>query len=187
MQAVRSLFPQLDNLWSDPVAAPSRRTRWPRFAGERFRQLGHPLFEHRSTNDHLALVAGDGAATSPWRPRPPVGVRLIVIDHLYRTSHPGLSVDWQEPMEKGGGTGIGPQLLALFALSVGVEDETSVIDPSEQHHSGGRAPLFRRRGHRHRLRHGLASRPRHLEPPGQLCHRIGVDGRFVHGNSLLAR
>jgi hypothetical protein len=62
-----------------------------------------------------------------------------------------------------------------------------VIDPSEQHHSAGRAPLNRGCGHCHRLRHGLASRPRNLKPPGQLSHRIGVDERFLHGHSLLAR
>ena len=89
MQAVRSFFPQFDDLRPDPVAAPSRRARWPRILGERLGQLGNPLLEHRSTHDHLALVACDGATTGPWRPRPPVGVRLIVIDHLHCSSSPG--------------------------------------------------------------------------------------------------
>jgi hypothetical protein len=62
-----------------------------------------------------------------------------------------------------------------------------IIDASEQHHSRGRASLSRRRGHCHRLWHGLAGCPRYLEPPGQLSHRIRIDGCFVHDNSLLAR
>ncbi len=135
MQPVRSFFPKFDDLRPDPVAPPSRRTRWPRFLGERFHQLSHALLERRSTNDHLALVACNGATTSPWRPRLPVGVRLIVSDHLHSSTQPGLSVDWQEPVEEGSGKWIRPQLLALLAFPVGVEDETAVIDPAEQHHS----------------------------------------------------
>ena len=187
MQAVRSFFPQFDDLRTDPVTTPSRRPGWPRLVGERFGQLGHPLFEHRSTDDHLALVACNGAATSPRRPRPPVGVRLIVIDLLHCTSHPDLSVHWEEPMEKGSGERIRPQLPTLVAFPVGVEDETTMVDAPEQHHSRGRAPIGRGCGNCHRLGHGFASCPRNLEPPGQLCHRIGIDGRFVHGHSLLAR
>jgi hypothetical protein len=34
-------------------------------------------------------------------------------------------------MEEGSGKWIRPQLLALVAFPVGVEDETSMIDPSE--------------------------------------------------------
>ena len=90
-------------------------------------------------------------------------------------------------MEEGSGKWIRPQLPALVAFPVGVEDETSVVDASEQHHSRGRAPIGRGCGHCHRLGHGLASCPRNFEPPGQLGHRIGIDGRFVHGPSLLAR
>ena len=137
--------------------------------------------------DHLALVACDGATTGPWRPRPPVGVRLIVIDHLHCSSHPDLTVRWQEPMEQGRGKWIRPQLPALVAFVVGIEDESSVIDASEQHHSGGRAPIGRGCGNCHRLGHGLAGRSGNLEPPGKLGHRIGIDGCFVHGHSLLAR
>jgi hypothetical protein len=187
VQAVRSFFPKFDDLRPDPIAAPARRARWSRFLAERLAQLCDPFFEHGSTHDHLALVARDGATTGPWRPRPPVGVRLIVIDHLHRSGHPDLSVHRQEPMEEGSGNWIRPQLPALVAFPVGVEDETSVIDASEQHHSGGRAPTGRGCGNCHRLGHGLASCPRHLEPPGQLGHRIGIDGRFVHDHSLLAR
>ncbi len=187
MQAVRSFFPQFDDLRPDPVTAPSRRARWPRFLRECLGELGHALFEHRSTDDHLALVACDGATTGPWRPRSPVGVRLIVIDHLDCPSHPDLSVHGQEPMEQGGGNWIRPQVPTLVAFPVGIEDETSVIEASEQHHSGGRAPIDRGCGNCHRLGHGLASCPRVLEPPGQLGHWIGIDGCFVHGHSLLAR
>ncbi len=187
MQAVRSFFPKFDDLGPDPVAAPSSRARWPRFLGERLAQLGDPLFEHGSTHDHLALMARDGAATGPGRPRPPVGVRLIVMDHLHRSGHPDLSVHWQEPMEEGSGNRIRPQLSTLLAFPVGVEDETSVIDASEQHHSGGWAPSGGGGGNCHRLGHGLTGCPRNLEPPGCLGHRIGIDGRFVHGHSLLAR
>ncbi len=186
MQAIRSLLPQFDNFRPDPVTAPSRRAGWPRFLGKRFSQFGHPLFEHRSSDDHLALVAGDGATTCPWRPRLPVGVRLIVIDLLHCSSHPDLSVHWEEPMEEGSGEWIRPQLPALVAFLVGVEDETSAVEASEQHHSRGRAPLGRGCGNCHRLGHGLASCSRNLEPPGKLGHRIGIDGRFVHGHSLLA-
>jgi hypothetical protein len=107
VQAVSSLFPQFDNLRPDPVSAPSRRAWRPRFVGKRFGQVGHPLFEHRSTHDNLALVACNGATSSPWRPRLPVGVRLIVIDLLYCSSHPDLSVHWEEPMEEGGSEWIG--------------------------------------------------------------------------------
>ena len=134
MQAVRSFFPQFDDLRPDQVSAPSRRAGRPRVVRERFGQVGHPLFEHGSTNDNLALVACDGATTGPWRPRPPVGVRLIVVDLLHCSSHSDLSVHWQEPMEKGSGEWIRPQLPALVAFPVGIEDETSVVDASEQHH-----------------------------------------------------
>lgn len=185
MEAVRSFFPQFHDFRPDPVTAPSRRAGWPRFLGERYSQLGHPLFEHGSTGDHLALVADDGATTSPWRPRPPVGVRLIVIDLLHRSGHPDLPVHWEEPMKEGSREWIRLQIPALVAFPVGVEDETSVVDASEQHHSGGRAPIGRGCGNCHRLGHGLASCPRSLEPPGQLGHRIGIDGRFVHGHSLV--
>ena len=61
-----------------------------------------------------------------------------------------------------------------------------MIDASEQHHSGGGAPIGRGSGNSHRLGHGLAGCPRDLEPPGQLDHRIGIDGPFVHGHSLHA-
>ncbi len=187
MQAVRSFFPQFNDLGPDAIAAPSRRARWSCVFGERFGQLGHPLFEHRSTDDHLALVACEGAPTSSWGPRPPVGVRLVVIDQLHCSAHPDLSVHWHEPMEEGSGKWIRRQLPALVAFPVGEEDETSVIDASEQHHSGGRSPIARGCGHCHRLGHGLASCPRNFEPPGQLGHRIGIDGCFIHGTSLLAR
>jgi hypothetical protein len=90
-------------------------------------------------------------------------------------------------MEEGSGNWIRPQFPALVAFAIGVEDESSVIDAAEQHHSGGRAPVGRGCGNCHRLGHGLASCPRNLEPPGQLGHRIGIDGCFVHGHSLLAR
>jgi hypothetical protein len=187
MQAVDSFFPQFDNLRPDPEPAPTRRARWPRFVGKRFGQLGHPLFEHCSTGDHLALVARDGASASSRRPRLPVGVGLMVIDPLDRSSHPHLSVHWEEPMEEGGGQWVRPQFLALVTFTVGVEDETSVIDASKQHHSAGRPSLSRCRGESHRLRHGLASCLRNFEPPGQLRHRIGLDGCFVHSHSLLGR
>jgi hypothetical protein len=108
------------------------------------------------------------------------------VDLLRRSGHPDLPVHWQEPMKEGSGEWIRPQLPALVAFPVGVEDETSVVDASEQHHSGGRAPIGRGCGNCHRLGHGLASCPRSLEPPGQLGHRIGIDGRFVHGHSLVA-
>ena len=134
MQAVRSFFPQFDDLRPDQVSAPSRRAGRARVVRERFSQVGHPLFEHRSTDDHLALVACDGAATSPWRTRPPVCVRLIVIDLLCCSAHPDLSVHWKEPMEEGSGEWIRPQLAPLLAFPVGIKDETSVVDASEQHH-----------------------------------------------------
>lgn len=187
MQAIRSFFPQFDGFRSDPITAPSRRARWPNFVGEHFGQVGHPLFEHRSINNNLTLVAYDGATTSAWRPRLPVGVRLIVIDLLDCSGHSDLSVHWEEPMEEGSGEWIRPQLPALVAFPVGVEDETPMVDASEQHHSGGRTPIGRGCGNCHRLGHGLASCLRNHEPPGQLGHRIGIDGRFVHGHSLLAR
>ena len=107
MQAVRPFFPQFDNLRPDPVSAPSRRAWRPRFVGERFGQVGYALFERRSTHDNLALVACDGTTASPWRPGLPVCVRLIVIDLLYCSSHPDLSVHWEEPMEEGGSEWIG--------------------------------------------------------------------------------
>ena len=107
MQAVRPFFPQFDNLRPDPVSAPSRRAWRPRFVGERFGQVGYALFERRSTHDNLALVACDGTTAGPWRPGLPVGVRLIVIDLLYCSSHPDLSVHWEEPMEEGGSEWIG--------------------------------------------------------------------------------
>ena len=134
MQAIRSFLPQFDDLRPNPVSAPTRRARRPCVVRERLGQVGHPLFEDSSTQDDLALVARDGAPTSPWRPRPPVGVRLIVVDLLRCSSHSDLSVHWQEPMEKGSGEWIRAQLLALVAFPVGIEDETSVVDASEQHH-----------------------------------------------------
>ena len=79
------------------------------------------------------------------------------------------------------------QLAAHVAFSVGVEDEATMIDASEQHHSGGRAPIRRGCGNCHRLKHGLASCPRNVDPPGQLGQRIRMDGRFVLGHNLLAR
>jgi hypothetical protein len=79
----------------------------PRFVGERFGQVSHTLFKRRSTHDHLALVACDGATASPWRPGLPVDVRLIVVDLLYFSSHADLSVHWEEPMEEGSGERIG--------------------------------------------------------------------------------
>jgi hypothetical protein len=90
-------------------------------------------------------------------------------------------------MEEGGGQWVRPQFLALVTLAVGVEDETSVIDASKQHHSAGRPSIGRCRGQSHRLRHGLAGCLRNFEPPGQLRHRIGLDGCFVHNHSLLGR
>jgi hypothetical protein len=134
VQAIRSFFPQFDDLRPDPVSAPSRRAWRPRFVGERFGQVGHALFEHCSTSDNLALMACDGATTRPRWPRPPVGVRLIVIDLFCCSSHPDLSVHWEEPMKEGSGEWIRPQLPSLVALPVGIEDETSVVDASEQHH-----------------------------------------------------
>ena len=187
MQAVRSFFPQFDDFGLDSVAAPSRRAGRTRFLGERSGQLGHPPFEHRSTHDHLTLVACNGATTRRRRARPPVGVRLIVVHHLHCSSDPDLSVHWEEPMEEGSGKWVRAQFPALLAFPVGVEDETSVVDASEQHHSRGGAPIGRGCGHCHRLGHGLPSCPRNLEPAEQLGHRIGIDGRFVHGPSLLPR
>ena len=110
----------------------------------------------------------------------------MVVYLLDCSSHPDLSVHREEPMEEGGCEWICPQLPALVAFPVGVEDETSMIDASEQHHSGGRAPIGRGCGNCHRLGHGLASCPYSLEPPGQLGHRVVIYGRFVHGHSLLA-
>jgi hypothetical protein len=81
------------------------------------------------------------------------------VDLLHRSGHPDLPVHWQEPMKEGSGEWIRPQLPALVAFPVGVEDETSVVDASEQHHSGGRAPIGRGCGNCHRLGHGLASCP----------------------------
>jgi hypothetical protein len=37
-------------------------------------------------------------------------------------------------MEEGSGEWIRLQLLPLVAFPIGIEDETSVVDPSEQHH-----------------------------------------------------
>jgi hypothetical protein len=68
MEAVCSFFPEFNDLRSYPVAAPSIRTGGTRFLGERCGQLGHPLFEHRTPSDHLALVADHGAKASPQRP-----------------------------------------------------------------------------------------------------------------------
>ena len=62
------LLPKFDVLRPDPVTAPSGRPRWTRFVGERLGQLGYPIFEHRSTRDDFALIAGDGAPTSTRRP-----------------------------------------------------------------------------------------------------------------------
>ena len=101
MQAIRSFLPQFDDLRPDPVTAPTRRAWRPRVVRERLGQVGHPLFEDSSTQDDLALVARDGAPTSPWRPRPPVGVRLIVIDFLRCPGHPDLTVHREQPMEEG--------------------------------------------------------------------------------------
>jgi len=134
VQAIRSFLPQFDDLRPNPVSAPTRRARRPCVVRERLGQVGHPLFEDSSTQDDLALVARDGAPTSPWRPRPPVGVRLIVIDLLCCPSHPDLSVHREEPMEEGSGEWICSQLPPLVAFPVGVEDETSVVDASEQDH-----------------------------------------------------
>ena len=58
----------------------------------------------------------------------------MIIDHLHCSSRPDLSVHWKEPMEEGSGEWIRPQLPSLVALPVGIEDETSVVDASEQHH-----------------------------------------------------
>jgi hypothetical protein len=75
-------------------------------ARERFGQVGNPLFEHRATTDHLALVACESTSTSSWRSRSPVGIRLRVIDLLYCSRHPDLSMHREEPMEEDGGDGI---------------------------------------------------------------------------------
>jgi hypothetical protein len=122
VEAIRSFFPQFDNFRPDPVTTPSRRARRRRCPGERFVKLGHPLFEHRSTIDHFALVAGDGTTTGPRRSRPPVGIRLIVIDLLHRSVHPDLAVHWEEPVEESSAQWIGLQIPALVAFPVGVED-----------------------------------------------------------------
>lgn len=166
MQTVRTFFPQFDTIWTDPVTAPSRRARWPRFVGEGLGEVGHPLFEHLSTSDHRALVACDSTSTSPQRPRPPVVIRQSVVDLLYRSSNADLSMHWEEPMEEGRCDWIRTQLSTLFAFPVGVKDETSVVDPSEKNHPGGGAPVGGRRGNCHRFRHGLACCPRKFEPPG---------------------
>ena len=131
MEAVGTLLPQLDDIRVDQIAAPSRRAGWPRLVGEHLNQVGHPLFERLPTDDYLALLACDGASTSPEGPRPPVGIRLIVIHLLDRSSHPDLSVHREQPMKKRRGEGICPQFPALGTLPVGVEDETPFVDPSE--------------------------------------------------------
>lgn len=90
-------------------------------------------------------------------------------------------------MEESRSEWIRPQLSAFVAFPVGVEDQTSLVDPSEKNHSGGRAPICPGCGNRHRFGHSLTCCPRTVEPPGYLGHRIGIDGRLVHGLSLLAR
>jgi hypothetical protein len=59
---------------------------------------------------------------------------LIVIYLLCCSSHPDLSVYWEKPMEERSGEWIRPQFSTLLAFPVGIEDETSVVDASEQHH-----------------------------------------------------
>ena len=88
-------------------------------------------------------------------------------------------------MKEGGGKWIRLQFLTLAALLVCIEDETSIVDASEEHHSGGGATLGRRCGDGHRLGHGFASSSRNLEPHGQLSHRVWVDRSLFHDHSLL--
>ncbi len=185
MQAVRSFLPEFDDIRLNAVTAPSNRARWARVIGKRFGQLGHLLFEHRSTRNDPALVACDRATTRTRRPRFPVGIRQRGFDHLHCSCHPNLSMHGLEPMEEGSGNRIRHQLLTLAALVVGVKDETSAINTSEQHHSRGRATLGRRCGHGHRLGHGFSRFSRNLEPRGQLCHRVWVNGCLFHRYSLL--
>jgi hypothetical protein len=166
VQAVRSFFPQLDSLRKDPVTAPSRRAGWPHFVRESFGEVGHPLFEHISTCDHLALMACDSTSTSSQRPRPPVGIRLRVVDLLHCPTNPDLSMHWEEPMKECRGEWIRSQLSTLVAFPIGVKDETSVVDPPEKNHPGGGASIGVGRGKCHRFRHGLACSPRNVEPPG---------------------
>ena len=81
MQAVRSFFPQFDDFGPDPVAAPSRRAGRPRFLGERFGQLGHPLvrapLDSRSPDSgglrrrYDETLAAANASRRPTDRRPP--------------------------------------------------------------------------------------------------------------------
>jgi len=61
VEAIRSFFPQLDGVGTDPEPTPTGRADGCRFARESLGQLGHPPFEDGSALDHLALVTDDGA------------------------------------------------------------------------------------------------------------------------------
>jgi hypothetical protein len=68
METIRSFFPKLDDFWLDAVATPSIWARRTFFAVERFGRLSHPLFEHGTSSDHVALVAGDSTQACSERP-----------------------------------------------------------------------------------------------------------------------
>src|ERR1700679_1412254 len=88
-------------------------------------------------------------------------------------------------MEEGGGEGIGLELLALVALTIGVEGKTSVVGASQQHHARGWAPGDRGCRKCHSLRHRFTCCPCSLEPLGQLGQRVWIYGCLVHSQSLL--
>jgi hypothetical protein len=92
VQAIRSFFPKLNDFGTYSVATPSIRTGRTCVVREGFGQFRSPLFEHGTPINDRALVADHGADPRPERPWLPVGVWLIVIDLLNRSTYSDLTV-----------------------------------------------------------------------------------------------
>ena len=142
-----AVLPELDQQRLQPEARPVRRPR--HLADDMLgRDFRHALLQREAALQRPRLVGRPGADLAAAGAGGEIGVGLLGRGRRYRPFDAHLATQ-RLPVEQQRRLGLGQQVRALAAFSVGVEDEALGVVALQQHHAHRRRAVRPDRGHAH--------------------------------------
>src|SRR3954447_1802681 len=144
------VLPELERDRNNAEAGPVGRAR--HLADRVLRGIeGYRLFEGEAALERARLLARPGADAAIARTTREIGVSLVVADPGHRPACSDLPPK-AFPVEEKRCLRVGVQLATLRRVDIGVEDETAVVRPLQEHHAQIGQTILVDRGEPHRGR-----------------------------------
>jgi len=172
VEAVFAARPELEGVRDDPEAPPMGRTR-DGTSVEACGNLQDPRFQRLPVRKGTALVRCPCADLRASRPPGEVGVRFLGARPGDRAFDPYLPVQGLPP-EQESRPGRRRKFRPFPAFVIRMENESPVVEGTEEHHPRRRTPVGTHRRHRHGVWKGLSRKSRLVEPHAKQIEGIGA-------------